>query len=230
MPILKTDINGNPNVGLYGFATDKYCLLGEEVSDELKEKISKVLDVPCFKLNIAGTSLLGVFLTGNNKDLLIPNIAFPWEIDKIDKISKEIGFNYHIIETELTALGNNIICNDNACIINPDYNEEVKKQLEKALNLKINVSKIANLPTIGSLTALNHKGCAIHRDAEQFEIDFINSIIKIECETATVNMGNPFIKSGVIVNKNGFIVGNASGGPEITYLDEIFGFIGDKLG
>jgi translation initiation factor 6 len=228
MHILKTDINGNPNIGLYGFATNKYCFLGEEVSQELADKISKILNVPCFKLNIAGTSLLGVFLVGNDENLLIPKIAFPWEIEKIDKISKEIGFKYHIIETELTALGNNIICNNNACLINPEFNDNVKKQITNALNLQIKEGKIADLPTVGSLAVLNKKGCAIHRDAEQFEIDFINSLLKTDCETATINMGNPFIKSGVIVNDNGFIVGNLSGGPEITYLDEIFGFLGEK--
>jgi translation initiation factor 6 len=226
MHILKTDINGNPNVGLYGFATNKYCLLGEEVSNKQAEEISKILNVPYFKLNIVGTSLLGAFLTGNDENLLIPKIAFPWEIDKIDKISKEIGFKYHIIDTELTALGNNMICNKEACIVNPDYTEKDRKQIAKALNLQVKEGKIAELPTVGSLAVLNKNGCAIHRDAEQFEIDFINSFLKIECETATVNMGNPFIKSGVIVNDNGFIIGSGSGGPEITYLDEIFGFLG----
>lgn len=228
MHILKTDINGNPNVGLYGFATNKYCLLGSEVSQELADKISKILNVPCFKLNIAGTSLLGVFLNGNDTHLLLPNITFPWEIEKIDKISKEIGFKYSIIDTELTALGNNIICNENYCLVNPDYPDNVKKQISDFLNLDVKEAKIADLPTIGSLTALNNSGCAIHRDAEQFEIDFINSKLKINCETATVNMGNPFIKSGILVNNNGFVIGKASGGPEITYLDEIFGFLGDN--
>ncbi|MFT4305201.1 MAG: translation initiation factor IF-6 [Candidatus Woesearchaeota archaeon] len=228
MHILKTDINGNPNIGLYGFVTNKYCLLGEEISDTLAKKISDVLKVPYFKLNIAGTSLLGVFLTGNDDNLLIPNIAFSWEIEKIDKISKEIGFKYSIIDSELTALGNNIICNKNYCLVNPDYNDDIKKQIKKALDLDVKEAKIANLPTIGSLTALNDKGCAIHRDAEQFEIDFISDKLNISCETATVNMGNPFIKSGILVNNNGFVIGKASGGPEITYLDEIFGFLGDN--
>lgn len=228
MHILKTNINGNPNVGLYGFTTNKYCLLGEEVSDSVKEKISNILNVPCYKLNIAGTSLLGVFLAGNDDILLIPNIVFPWEIEKIEKIAKEHNFKYEIIESELTALGNNIVCNENGCLINPEYSENVKNQIEKIMNIPIKQGQIANLPTVGSLVALNNKGCAIHRDGEDFEIDFVNSTLNVEAETATVNMGNPFIKSGIIVNNNGFMVGDFSGGPEITYLDEIFGFIGDK--
>ncbi len=225
MHVIKSSINGNPNIGLYGFATDKYCLLGNEVPKKTMEEIEEVLSVPVFKLNIAGTSLLGAFLAGNDNNLLVPDIAFDSEIAALKKIAEKIGFNIHVIKTDLTALGNNILCNENGCLVNPEFPENVKKQIETSLKIPIKEGNIANIPTVGSVTALNKKGCAIHRDAEDFEVDFINSILDIKCETATVNMGNPFLRSGILVNTNGFIIGNISGGPEVTYLDEIFGFI-----
>lgn len=227
MHVTKTNIKGNPNIGLYAFATDQFCLVGKEISEETIELLKEILKVPIFQINIVGTSLLGVFIAGNEKNLLIPEIAFESEIEKLKKISEEFNFNIHIIKTELTALGNNIACNENGCLINPDFPEHVKKEIEKAINLPTKEAKIAGIPTVGSIISMNKKGCAIHRDSEEFEIEFIKDLLKIKTETATVNMGNPFIKSGIIVNSNGFIVGEASGGPEITYLDEIFGFLDD---
>jgi translation initiation factor 6 (eIF-6) len=71
--------DGNPNIGLYLFATNDYCLAPESTSDKLLHKIEKVLDVPVIKLNIAGTPLLGVFLSGNSEQLLVPSIIFDKE-------------------------------------------------------------------------------------------------------------------------------------------------------
>ena len=39
-------------------------------------------------------------------------------------------------------------------------------------------------------------------------------------------MGVPFIGSGIVCNNHGFIIGDASGGPEIVNADEALGFIG----
>ena len=225
MHVIKANVNGNPNIGLYGFATDKFCFLGNEVSELVVKEIEEVLNVPIFQLNLAGTSLIGVFMTGNEENILIPDIAFDSEIENLKNITNKLGVNLHIINTKLTALGNNIACNLKGCMINPEFSEDVKQQVAEALNLPVKEGKIAGLPTVGSLLVMNKKGCAIHRDAEDFEINFVKSIFNVETETGTVNMGNPFLSSGILANTNGFVVGNASGGPEITYLDETLGFI-----
>ena len=70
MHILKTNFNGNPNVGLFGFATDEYCLLGKEIKKYVAKEIEKVLKVPVHQITLAGTSLIGAFAVGNSKILL----------------------------------------------------------------------------------------------------------------------------------------------------------------
>jgi translation initiation factor 6 (eIF-6) len=66
MHVLMTDINGNPNIGLYGFCNDNFCLLGNEVPEKKFKEIEDVLKVKCHRISIAGTSLIGVFVAGNN--------------------------------------------------------------------------------------------------------------------------------------------------------------------
>ena len=95
MHLLMTNINGNPNVGLYGFANNKYVLVGREVPAALAQEIGKVLNVPVHQISIAGTSLLGVFLAGNDHKLLVPSIAFDSELRVLDKL----GIPYAVIET-----------------------------------------------------------------------------------------------------------------------------------
>jgi translation initiation factor 6 len=225
MHILITDFQGNPNVGLYGFATDEYCLLGKDVSEEKAKEISKVLEVPTHRINICGTSLVGVFVTGNTNKLLVPSIAFESEL----KVLEKLKIDYEVIETKLTALGNNILCNDNGALVNPDFPATVKKRIRQALNVQLKPGTIARMHNVGSLSISHQSKCVIHRDADKEDMEIIRELLNLEVELGTVNMGSPYLRSGIICNSNGFIVGESSGGPEIAQLDESLGFLDKEL-
>jgi len=221
MHVLKTSINSNPNIGLYALATNEYCLIAKEMPEHIAKEFEKVLKVPVHRLNIAGTPLIGVFLCANSKILLVPDIVFKDELTELDKL----GINYKVIKTKLTALGNNILMDDEHAIINPNFSSNTVQELEK-LGLKVKKMKIADeIETVGSCAVMNSKGCIIHRDATDQELDLIEKSFNIKCQLATVNMGNAFIRSGLIANDNGFIIGDLSSGPEIQNIDEGLGFI-----
>ena len=38
-------------------------------------------------------------------------------------------------------------------------------------------------------------------------------------------MGSPYVSSGILTNKNGFVIGSMSGGPEIDNADKALGFL-----
>ena len=221
MHVQKTSLNGNINLGLYAYANDEYCLVGVDMQQERIELLEKVLKVPVHKVSIAGTSLLGVFLAGNKNCLLVPKITFDHELQTL----KKLGIKYHIIDTKMTALGNNILCNDKGALINPDFNKTEEQEIKDALKVQVKKSKIANLPIVGAVAAFNKKGILLHRDAEDFEIDFVENTLGLKVTLGTVNFGSPYIKSGVIVNSNGFLIGEVSGGPEIQNADHAFGFL-----
>ncbi len=220
--VLVTNFNSNPNLGLYAFATDKYCLIGTEVPEKLLPEIEEVLDVPIIKISIAGTSLLGVFLNGNNKCLLVPKIAFPNELEELDRHK----IKYKLIDTKLTCLGNNMICNDKGCVVSEEYGEREIKAIKEALKIDVVRAKIAELNTLGSLAVHTKKGLLCHHEILEHEAELLKKILKVEIFTGTVNMGVPFIGSGIICNNKGYIIGDASGGPEIVNADESLGFLG----
>jgi translation initiation factor 6 len=221
MHVLMTNFHGNPNVGLYGFANDKYCLLGKEVSHHQAQEIAKVLKVPVHQIAIAGTGLIGAFLAGNNKMLLVPSIAFHHELDALDKLDIE----YTVIKTRLTALGNNLLCNDTGCLANPEFSADIKKEIRQALGVSLKPGMIAGLDTVGSAGVLNKHGAVLHRDITGPEMDYVQDLLQVPCETGTVNMANPMMRSGVIANSKGFVVGDASGGPEVNNIDHALGFL-----
>ncbi len=221
MHVDTANTQGNTNIGLYAFATDTYCVLGPE-AENLKPQLEAVLNVPVVVTTIAGTSLAGVFLAGNAQTLLIPDIAFEHEI----KALKQAGVSVQSVSTTHTALGNNIVANEHGALIGPMFSEQQRAHIEKLLGVETHLFRIAETEVVGSGMIITTKGGLIHSQATQFEQDMAQDILRLpRLLPGTVNFGSPYVRSGIIANSNGFLIGSSSGGPEITNADEALGFI-----
>ena len=219
--MLKVNFNGNPNIGLLGIATDSYCIIGSRLSEKLMDEIRRVLKVPVIHTTICGTELAGVFCAANSNCLLLPDIVFDNELKTLERHN----IKYEAIDTNNTALGNNILCNDKGCLVSKDFQKKEIGKIEKALGVKAVKARIDGLDIVGALAALNKKGCLAHEDIKEEEIKIIEDILGIKCGTGTVNFGSPFIKSGIIANSNGFIISRSSSGHEIINADDGLGFL-----
>lgn len=210
--VKKLSINSNFNIGLFAFATDSFCLVGNDVLDKDVEVLKDVLKVPVHRITIAGTPLVGVFVVGNSKTILIPEITYPEERHELDRL----GIAYDVIKTNLTALGNNIVCNDSGAIVNVEFKDREIEEISAALGVKTVRGTIEDLETVGALCVANDKGCIASKNLKNTESDLIADVLKVKVFTGTVNLGNNYIHSGVIANKHGLLVGSASGGVEIN--------------
>lgn len=219
MHVLKTKFNNNPNIGLYGFATDSYCLLPKSLSQKAIEEIEEVLDVPVYQITVCNTNLIGVFLAGNESFLFVPDLIPDRELEELKKI-KDVEIV--ILPTRFTALGNNMVVKDKICLVNPQLESSVKEKL-KELGFEVKSLEIAENTTVGSCTVVNHKGCLLHRDATN--LNSISSFFDLPADIGTVNFGSPYVRSGLIVNCNGYIVGGETTGPETQRIDEALKFI-----
>ncbi|HLD19277.1 MAG TPA: translation initiation factor IF-6 [Candidatus Nanoarchaeia archaeon] len=213
--------HGNPNIGLYGFATDAYCLLGREVPSHIAEQIGKTLEVPVLQMSIAGTSMIGVFVAGNSKGIIVPEIAYESEL----KILHQHKIKYTVINSELTALGNNIVVNDKIGFVNPEYSKKSIEVMEKALGVKLIPTKIAGMPTVGVMTAINNDGGLVHSEATEADLKILKPLVEGDLMTGSVNFGNSFVKSGIIVNNKGLVIGAKSTGVEVADAEQAFGIV-----
>lgn len=219
--ILRASFHQNPNIGLYGFSNDRFCLLAASTQAHDAASIQTTLKVPTHRINICGTSLVGAFLAGNNKSILVPYIAFDEEIAQL----KEKSIPHNILETDYTALGNNLVANDNACLISPDL-KPFQNEIKAALDVqKIAVFHLGELPIIGALMSLSSKGCLLSAFATDKEAAFVEEFFGVPVTRGTVNLGSPYIHSGVLTNNNGFIFGDRTGGPEAVAIDKALGFL-----
>lgn len=224
MHILTTNYNSNPNIGLFCYATDKYCLVPVAFPKKLKKKFEEALGVPVYEMKAAGTELLGVFFSGTDDVLLVPPIMFDNELERLDKL----GIKYHVVDSELTALGNNLFVTDKIIIASEEYEDSALKDIAKVTGIKVKKGKIGGYDIVGSLAVSNKKGILASADIKEFELKFLKDNTKINITKGTLNFGSPYVSSSVVCNTKGFVVGDASGGPEIQNLDVALGFLEDN--
>lgn len=213
--IERTDFKGDINIGLYGFANDKVCF----VSDIVDKSKLEVLNVPVENITIHGMNLLGMLVAVNSEKAIVPS---GMEKEHLDKIKKY--FDVLELDTDINAFGNLILLNDKGCLISPLLKNE-KKKIQEFLGIPTEVSTINLLKIIGSAAVCTNKGCLVHPQIREEEINEIKKILQVETDVGTVNFGSPYVNSGLIVNKNGYVVGKHTSGPEMARIDEVFEFI-----
>jgi len=216
----KLSFFGDPNIGLYAFCTDSYCLLGKSVYASYKKEVEEVLGVPVYEASVANTSFVGIFLAGNSSIVLAPSIIGKDELKRL----KAFGLEVETLDCKYNALGNLVLANDNGALISPLL-KGLKDKLESLLGIDIAVGTVANLNVVGSCGVATNKGCLLHRDVLEEELIIVQKVLKVEADIGTVNFGSPFVRSGIIANSKGFLVGEQTTGPEIVRCDEALGFI-----
>ncbi len=219
--VIKTSFRKNPNIGLYAYPTQKYLLVGTKINQKISEKLKEVFDLEITKQKVAGTELTGVFLAGNSNNLLAPAIMFEHEVEELKKIEK----NVYVFDTKETCLGNNILANDKGGVISTEFTKDEKELIEEHLGVKCKRMDIGGTKTPGSVGVIRGDKCVLHREASEEEKEEVEEVLGLKAVRGSVNMGSPYISSGVIVNNRGLAVGDSSGGPEITHLDESLGFL-----
>ena len=216
---LKTKFSGDPNIGLYGFATDKYCLLGTEFHAKVKKRVDEVLNVPIITLPLFGSTLIGLFASGNSKGIVLTKLVEKHELAKLKLALPDV--NIMMLKSDSTALGNLMLCNDRGCLV-PEKFSEFSKEIADTLDCEVAVGTVAGLEIVGSAAVASNLGCLCHHETTEDESKRLEELLKVKVDVGTVACGCPFIKSGLIVNSNGVIISDMSTGPELGRIAEVF--------
>lgn len=217
MPILRTNFYGDPNIGLYGFATDKYCIMGSKRKEN--KKITKTLGVKLHVSSAMSTALASLFITGNSIGLVMAKIMEDHEMNPLKK-----SFSVLTLDTDYTAVGNLVLLNDNGIIISPLLRKHAN-EIKKFFDIPCEVSKIAGTIVVGSAAIATNKGCLLHPHVKGAEKKIIEDVLEVKADIGTVNFGSPFVKSGIIANSRGLVVSEACSGPELGRINETLGFV-----
>lgn len=218
--ILKAQVFGSSLIGVYLVANNSFVLYPTTILKNILKKFKTAFDKPLFPLTINNSNLLGVYSASNKYGIILPHIINDDEFEMLKghlRDSIQIG----ILESIDNAFGNLILCNDKGAIIST-FLKDYRKQIEDILNVETVVYEFANSYLPGSISIANSYGCLVHPLAEDDEIDYISSVLKVEeTDVSTINRGLPYLSSGAIVNDNSGIFGAFSTGPEMMRLSNV---------
>ena len=218
--IIKMSFFGNVNIGVYAYVNDKIAVLPIGIPRDDVEEISSVLGALPIEAKIAGTLLNGVFLTGNSYAIIVPHVIFSEELAKLVEAVKSHGLDItvYVPESRYTALGNLLACNNKGCIASPLIEEHEIKKLVDVLGVEVVKARLVNMDVPGSVLVINDRGGVIHPDASDEDLKLVKDVVKIHVERATVNAGIPYVKSGLLANNKGVVVGGNTTGPELLRI------------
>ncbi len=215
MRISSLSFYSDPNVGLYSKTSDKFCLAGNSIQERSVQKIEERLNVNVEKCVVANTDFVGLFVAMNSNGILLPKLVSENEMAVFEKISKKFKVNLDVMNSRFSALGNLILCNDSGAIASKLFKESDVRKIEDCLGVEVVKAKIAGVDIVGSCGVATNRGCLLHRDSTEKEIELVESVLKVSADIGTANFGSPFVGSCMIVNSNGAIVGNKTTAPEL---------------
>ncbi len=218
MPVILSDIFGDPNVGIFSFANDKIAILPAGISEKKLESFHQTLGVESCSVGVAESRLVGIYVAGNSNAVLVPYITTKDELKHL----RSTGTNVKVLKEKRTALGNIILCNDNGANIEPQIKPNTIISFERNLKVPVRPSTIGGLHHVGALAMASNKGVLANPMITESESKTISTVLGVPVSKGTVNSGIPYPKAGLVVNSRGAIVGSHTLGSELLTLSNAF--------
>lgn len=189
----------------------------------MRRKVRECLNVEVIECKIADSSLIGILATGNDNGLLLPRIVKDEEVEYL----RGLGLKVEILHTSFTALGNVILSNNRAALTHPEMSVRDAEFIRKFLNVSEVVRReVSKFVTVGSIAVVNDVGGLIHPDVSDDVIQEVSRVLGIQLDIGTVNFGIAFVKTGLVANNYGALVGERTTGPEIMRVVKALGLGG----
>ncbi len=213
MSVILADVFGSPNIGVYCFSNEDVAVVPPGLTTRKMNQIAQALGVRICSTTIGGSTLIGALVTGNSNGLLVPHIIRDYEYDRIRELSK-----VEIVEARWTALGNVVLTNDFGAVVHPEAPKEIVDSVTDTLKMKPVQAKIGALSFVGALGIATNKGAILSPNTLKEEQSIIEVALHVEAQLSTTNGGVPFVKSGILANSKGAVVGPLTRGAELMQV------------
>lgn len=216
MEAAKYNIMGSDYVGVFATATDEFLFAGAGLTSNGKEMIAKVLDVKCIDLKVSGSDLVGLFARANSNGIVLSNLIIDTEAEDLKREGLDI--NICVLESNLNAIGSNILANDKIAIVNPEYENADCKNIGDALGVEVVKAQIDGFKTVGANNILTNKGLVVNNRSTAKEKGEWDDLTGFDSTITTANTGSLSIGLSVIANSSGVVVGGTTTGYELARI------------
>ena len=218
MPIILADVFGSPNIGVYCFANENIAIVPPGLTKRKIGQFAETLGVEVCNTTIAGSTLVGALVTGNSNAILVPHTIRDYELERIREFARVV-----VVDSRWTALGNVILTNDNGAVIHPEASSNVVRAVNDELKVESAFGKLGTLSFVGALGVATNKGAMLSPNTSQEELGVVKMALHVEADLSSTNGGVPFVKSGILANSKGAVVGPLTRGAELMQISRTLG-------
>jgi len=218
VPVVLSDVFGDPNVGIFSFANERLTILPAGVSPKKLASFEHALGVDAFAVGIADSRLVGIYVTGNSNSIIVPYITTGPEL----RLLETVGVRVEVLPERRTALGNIVLCNDYGAVLDPRLKPPTVDAINKVLDVPVSTTTIGGLPHVGALASASNNGVLANPIITESEMRKISQTLGVPVEKGTVNSGIPYPKCGVVDNSKGAVDGSLTLGGELLALSRVF--------
>ena len=217
MKTAKATIGNNSYIGAFAVATDSFVLITDTSTRTERAIIEDNLEVKSIGMTIDSSGLIGVYVAGNTKGILLPEMTGQIEIAKLKNALPDVEIS--TMQTSLNALKNNILANDKVAFVNNEYGKYEIEKIGDVLGVEVIKKQIGLYDTIGANNILTNRGAVLNNTASDDDISFMKSRIQ-SVSQSTANLGSSSIGLCALANSNGLVVGDQTTGFEMVRITE----------
>ncbi|MCS7132143.1 MAG: translation initiation factor IF-6 [Nitrososphaeria archaeon] len=212
---------GTAEIGLFAVPTEEVCLIPPQLKSRQMKLITDVLGVEVIPTTLAGSILLSPMAVGNSNGILLSKMVLDEEVEAIKKKIRDL--NIGILDCKYTAIGNLILANDRMALASSVLPKNASKDVGDVLGVEVLMGKLADRSYVGSLAVITNIGGVVYAEIPEEEEKWLSEIFKVDLIPATVNNGVKFVRSGIIANSKGAIIGSMTTGPELMAISRGLG-------
>ncbi|GBE56714.1 translation initiation factor IF-6 [archaeon BMS3Bbin16] len=209
-------IRRNPSIGVFAGACETVAFAAASAPESFIVDLGEALDVPVFQTDVAETSLVGSMIAFNSAGVALPRNITSRELE----FFKGLDLNVAVIDDKHTALGNLILANDSGAVVSTHFSSDARQEISDVLDVDVEAMDLHGFRTVGSIGVATSKGALVHAGLSEEELESIEKLLKVDCDIGTVNRGVGYIRTGLIANSRGALIGRTTTSPEISRIED----------
>ena len=211
---------GDPNIGVFSRVIGDIAIIPPDAPEEFLDAIRGAFGAEPVATTIQGSSIIGSLVVGNSRGIVVSGLATEDEVAVLSRYRDVLP----LCET-MNAAGNVIMANDTFAAVHPDMPSALALEIGEFLGVEVVSLTLGGVKTVGMAGVATNKGVLVHSGATAHEIARLEAVAGVPVGTGTINMGSSLVGTGLLVNEQGYLAGNATSGFELGRIEDVFGFL-----
>jgi translation initiation factor 6 len=214
----RLEIAGNAYVGVFCAANDETLVVAPDVPKSAIKHIEGALEARPVVTSVGHSTVVGSLLAMNSTAILASPFIEESEMEAI-------GDAVYPLPHRLSAVGNNVLCNDHGAVVHPGYDDEAVGFIQEVLGVPTVRGTVAGIRTVGAVAVATNRGALCHPHARPAEMDLLKTALRVPVMITTANYGAAQVGACMVANSHGAVVGSRTTPIELGRIEEGLGFL-----